>query len=219
MEYILVSQLKLILLRLSNSDDEILTVVIISLLLLLYLSKFFIAYFFTKHYFVNYVLFLFLLFLYFTEHFLNQQGHGLHSKNLYTMVLLRSSCLTDICQLIDNLLRYARIGVFQSVKFKSFNKVYTDRSVKLGNPELLAVFLLICALLLMYASVIFNKIVNNFEKFKFLVFLNVANMLFMLSSISIFNFYFSCFYIQILNDKQIKKLLLKLLLICCEMGC
>ena len=98
MEYILVSQLKLILLRLSNSDDEILTVVIISLLLLLYLSKFFIAYFFTKHYFVNYVLFLFfLLFLYFTDHFLNQQGHGLHSKNLYTKLLLRSSCLSDIC--------------------------------------------------------------------------------------------------------------------------
>ena len=96
MEYILVSQLKLILLRLSNSDDKILTAVIISLLLLLYLSKFYIAYFFTKHYFVNYVLFIFLLFLYFTEHFSNQQGHGLHSKNLYTMVLLRSSCLTDI---------------------------------------------------------------------------------------------------------------------------
>ena len=57
MEYILVSQLKLILLRLSNSDDKILTAVIISLLLLLYLSKFYIAYFFTKHYFVNYVLF------------------------------------------------------------------------------------------------------------------------------------------------------------------
>ena len=62
MEYILVSQLKLILLRLSNSDDEILTVVIISLLLLLYLSTFFIVYFFTKHYFVNYLLFLCLLF-------------------------------------------------------------------------------------------------------------------------------------------------------------
>ena len=62
MEYILVSQLKLILLRLSNSDDKILTVVIISLLLLLYLTKCFIVYFFTKHYFVNYVLFLCLLF-------------------------------------------------------------------------------------------------------------------------------------------------------------
>ena len=86
MEYILVSQLKLILLRLSNSEDEILTVVIISLLLLLYLSKFFIGYFFIKHYFVNYVLFLFLLFLYFTEHFLNQQGHGIDSKNLEGIV-------------------------------------------------------------------------------------------------------------------------------------
>ena len=96
MEYILVSQLKLILLRLSNSDDEILTVVIISLLLLLYLSTFFIVYFFTKHYFVNYVLFLFVYYFVFHKAFLNQQGHGLHSKNLYTKVLLRSSCLTNI---------------------------------------------------------------------------------------------------------------------------
>ena len=71
---------------------------------------------------------------------------------------------------LDNLLWYARIGVFQSVRFKSFNKVYTDRSIKLGNQELSAVYLLICALLLMYASVIFNRIVNNFEKFKFSVF-------------------------------------------------
>ena len=71
---------------------------------------------------------------------------------------------------LDNLLWYARIGVFQSVKFKFFNKVYTDRSIKLGNQELSAVYLLICALLLMYASVIFNRIVNNFEKFKFSVF-------------------------------------------------
>ena len=57
---------------------------------------------------------------------------------------------------IDNLLCYARIGVFQSTKFKSFNKVYTDRLVKLGNQELSAVYILICALLLMYASVIFT---------------------------------------------------------------
>ena len=113
---------------------------------------------------------------------------------------------------LDNLLWYARIGVFQSVKFKSFNKVYTDRSIKLGNQELSAVYLLICALLLMYASVIFNRIVNNFEKFKFPVFLIVAKMLFMLYPKSIFNFYF---YIQTLYDKQIEKLLLKLLLICC----
>ena len=84
MEYLLVSQLKLILLKLSNSDDENLTVIITSLLLL-YLRKFFIVYIFTKHYFVNYVLFLCLLFLYFPEHFLNQPGHGLHSKNLYTI--------------------------------------------------------------------------------------------------------------------------------------
>ena len=110
---------------------------------------------------------------------------------------------------IDNLLWYARIGVFQSAKLKSFNKVYTDQSVKLGNQEPLAVYLLICTLLLMYASVIFNRIVNNFEKFKFPVFLNVAKMSFMLSPISIFNFYF---YIQTLYDKQIKTLLLKLLL-------
>ena len=110
---------------------------------------------------------------------------------------------------IDNLLWYARIGLFQSAKFKSFNNVYTDRSVKLGNLELSAVCILICALLLMYASVIFNRIVNSFEKFKFPVFLNVAKMSFMLSPISIFNFYF---YIQTLYDKQIKTLLLKLLL-------
>ena len=51
MEYILVSQLKLVLLKLSNTHDETLTIVIISLLLLLYLSKFFIVYIFTKHYF------------------------------------------------------------------------------------------------------------------------------------------------------------------------
>ena len=40
MEYILVSQLKLVFLKLTNSDDEILTVVIVSMLLLLSLSKF-----------------------------------------------------------------------------------------------------------------------------------------------------------------------------------
>ena len=70
---------------------------------------------------------------------------------------------------ISNLLWYARTGVFQSAKFKSFDKVYTDRSVKLGNQELSAVFLLIYALLLIFllTSVIFNRIVNNFEKFKF----------------------------------------------------
>ena len=96
MEYILVSQLKLVLLKLGNSDDEVLTVVIVSLLLLLSLSKFFIVYIFTKHYFVNSVLFICLSFLYFTEHFLNEQSHGLHSKHLYTKVLL-SSCLTDVC--------------------------------------------------------------------------------------------------------------------------
>ena len=60
----------------------------------------------------------------------------------------------------DNLLWYARIGVFQSAKFKSFNKDYIDPSVKLGNQELSAVYLLICALSLMYASVIFNRIVK-----------------------------------------------------------
>ena len=70
---------------------------------------------------------------------------------------------------ISNLLWYARTGVFQSAKFKSFDKVYTDRSVKLGNQELSAVFLLIYALLLIFllTSVIFHRIVNNFEKFKF----------------------------------------------------
>ena len=70
---------------------------------------------------------------------------------------------------ISNLLWYARTGVFQSVKFKSFNKVYTDRSVKLGNQELSAVYLSICALLLIFllTRVIFNRTVNNFEKFEF----------------------------------------------------
>ena len=65
--------------------------------------------------------------------------------------------------------------------------------------------------MLIYASVIFNGIVNNFEMFKLPVFLNIEKMSFMLSHKSIFNFYF---YIQTLYDKQIKKLLLKLLLIC-----
>ena len=109
------------------------------------------------------------------------------------------------------------IGVFQSAKFKSFNKVYKDRLVKLGNQELSAVFLLICTLLLMYDSVIFNRIIDKFEKFKFPVFLNVAKMSFMLSPISILNLLtpISIFNIQTLYDKHIKKLVLKLLLICC----
>ena len=47
--------------KLSNTDDETLTVVIVSLLLLLSLSKFFIVYIFAKHYFVNYLLFRYLL--------------------------------------------------------------------------------------------------------------------------------------------------------------
>ena len=64
----------------------------------------------------------------------------------------------------------------------------------------------------MYASVIFSRIVNKFEKFKFLVFLNVAKMSFMLSPKSILNFYF---YIQTLYYKQIKKQWLRLFLICC----
>ena len=96
MECILMSQLKLVLLKLSNTNDETLSVVTVSLLSLLSLSKFFIVYIFTKHYFVNYVLFICLLFLYFREHFLNKQSHGLHSKYIYTKVLLRSSYLTDI---------------------------------------------------------------------------------------------------------------------------
>ena len=82
----------------------------------------------------------------------------------------------------------------------------------MGNQELSAVYLSICALLSMSASVIFNRIVNNFEKFKFPVFSNVEKISFMLSPKSIFNFYF---YIQTLYDKQIKKPLFKLLLICC----
>ena len=59
---------------------------------------------------------------------------------------------------------------------------------------------------------IFNGVVNNFEKFKFLIFLNVEKMSFLLSPRNVFSFYI---YIQILCDKQINKLLLKLLLICC----
>ena len=82
----------------------------------------------------------------------------------------------------------------------------------MGNQELSAVYLSICALLSMSASVIFNRIVNNFEKFKFPVFSNVEKISFMLSPKSIFNFYF---YIQTPYDKQIEKLLLKLLLTCC----
>ena len=101
---------------------------------------------------------------------------------------------------------YARIGVYQSTKYKSFNKVYTDPSVNLGSRQLSVVYLSICA------STILNGIVNNFEKFKFPVFLNVEKMSFLLSSKNIFNFYFD---IQTLYDKQINKLLLKLLLICC----
>ena len=66
-----------------------------------------------------------------------------------------------------------------------------------------------CALLLIYAGVI----VNNLENFKFPAFLNVEKMLFMLSPKSVFNFNF---YIQTLYDKQIKKILLKLLVICCS---
>ena len=82
----------------------------------------------------------------------------------------------------------------------------------MGNQELSAVYLSICALLSMSASVIFNRIVNNFEKFKFPVFSNVEKISFMLSPKSIFNFYF---YIQTPYDKQIEKLLLKLLLTSC----
>ena len=59
---------------------------------------------------------------------------------------------------------------------------------------------------------IFNGVVNNFEKIKFLIFLNVEKMSFLLSPRNVFSFYI---YIQILYDKQINKLLLKLLLICC----
>ena len=61
-------------------------------------------------------------------------------------------------------------------------------------------------------NVIFNGVANNFEKFKFLIFLNVEKMSFLLSPRNVFSFYI---YIQILYDKQINKLLLKLLLICC----
>ena len=78
----------------------------------------------------------------------------------------------------------------------------------MGNQELSVVYLLICALLLIYAGVI----VNNLENFKFPAFLNVEKMSFMLSPKSVFNFNF---YIQTLYDKQIKKLLFKLSVICC----
>ena len=74
---------------------------------------------------------------------------------------------------IDNLLWYARIGVFQWAKFESFTKVYTDPLVNLVNQELSIVYLSICALLLICGSTILNGAVNNFEKFKFPIFLNV----------------------------------------------
>ena len=80
--------------------------------------------------------------------------------------------------------------VFQSVKFKPFNKVYTDRSVNLQKQELPVVYLLICALLLIYASFIFNRTGSNFEKFKFPVFLHFEKISFMLFPKIIFNFYF-----------------------------
>ena len=113
---------------------------------------------------------------------------------------------------IDNLLWYARIGVFQSAKFKSFTKVYTDPLVNLGNQELLVVYLPICALLLICASTIFNGIIKNFEKFKFPIFLNVKKMSFLSFPKTFFIFYF---YVQALHDKQINQLLINLLLICC----
>ena len=99
---------------------------------------------------------------------------------------------------IDNLLWYAGIAVFQSTKLKSLNKVYTDRSVNSGNQELSVVYLSICTLLLTYASVIFNGIVNNFEKFKFPVFLNIEKMPFLLSLkvFSTFTFTFKHFVIN-----------------------
>ena len=68
MEYILVSQLKLVLLKISNSDDETVTVLIVSFFLLLILSKSFIVYIFTKHCFVNYVLCIISLFIIFVFH-------------------------------------------------------------------------------------------------------------------------------------------------------
>ena len=88
MEYILVSQLKLILLRLSNSDDEVLTVVIISFLLLLYFSKFFIVYFYIKHYFVNDVLFcLFIIFAFHRPFFKPARSWSSLEKSLYEGII------------------------------------------------------------------------------------------------------------------------------------
>ena len=63
---------------------------------------------------------------------------------------------------IDNLSWYARIGVFQSAKLKSFAKVYTDPPVNLENQELPSVYLSICAFLLICTSTIFKGIVSNF---------------------------------------------------------
>ena len=68
MEYILVSQLKLVLLKISNSDDETVTVLIVSFFLLLILSKSVIVYIFTKHCVVNYVLCIISLFIIFVFH-------------------------------------------------------------------------------------------------------------------------------------------------------
>ena len=62
---------------------------------------------------------------------------------------------------------------FQSAKFKSFTRIYAHPSVNMGNQELSVVNLSICGLLLIYATIIFNGTVKNFEKIKFPVFLSV----------------------------------------------
>ena len=102
-EYILVSQLDLILLKLGNSDDEI-----SPHCLYCCLWANFVSFMFLPNIILSIMCYFFVfLFLYFTKH-LNKQSHGLHSKNVFTKVLLISAIPIDI------LLWYARIGVFES---------------------------------------------------------------------------------------------------------
>ena len=88
---------------------------------------------------------------------------------------------------------------FQPGDFSTGFITDTDSSVNVGNQELSSVYLSICALLLICASI-------------FPIFLNVKRMSFLLFPETIFIFYS---YIQARYDKQINKLLINLLLICC----
>ena len=125
------------------------------------LSKFLIVYIFTKASFVNYVLF-------FNNYFCILQSIFQISKVMdFTLnISIPWYYILISVMRIDHNLWYARIGVFQSAKFKFLSKVYTDPSVNLGNQEVSIFYWSICSLLLICASNILNVIVNNFEKFK-----------------------------------------------------